>query len=176
MKRLFLILLALSLCLPACVSAEEHGLLGEAMPDFTVVTIDGSVFSLSKALETKDLVMINLWATWCPPCRAEFPFMQEAYLQYQDRIEIIALSIEPTDTQDKLTAFAGQYSLTFSVGSDAETDLASYFSLMYIPTTVIVDRFGNIAQIDVGAKSSVDDFAQLFDTFLSDQYAETASP
>ena len=174
MKRFLVVLLALMMCLPAGTSlADDSSLLGSPMPDFTVVTIDGSVFSLSQALETKDLVMINLWATWCPPCRSEFPYMQKAYQKYQDRIEIIALSVEETDTAEKLTAFANQYGLTFPLGSDSETYLGYFFSVEFIPTTVIVDRFGNIAHIGVGAMSSVKDFTQLFDFFLSDQYTET---
>ena len=87
------------LCLGALLArrARPDDHLGETLPDFTVETIDGGTFTLSEALKEKDLVMINLWATWCGPCEREFPYMEEAYELYSDKVEIIALSVEPDD-------------------------------------------------------------------------------
>ena len=92
-------MLGLLLGFAVCAAEEEAEFpFGQPFEDFTVETIDGGSFTLSEALKDKDLVLINLWATWCGPCRMEFPYMQQAYEQYSDRIAIIALSVEPEDT------------------------------------------------------------------------------
>ena len=138
----------------------------DAMPDFTVSTIDGGSFTLSEARREKDLILINLWATWCPPCRMEFPYLQEAYLQYQDRVAVIALSVEPTDTSDVLAEFAAEYGLTFPIANDGEADLATYFQVNAIPTSVLVDRSGRVVWQEVGAQTSAEAFAEIFENYL----------
>lgn len=171
MKKL-LVILALAM-LMLCVPALAEGLLGAPLDDFTVATIDGDTFTLSEALRDHDMVLINLWATWCGPCEMEFPYMEQAYEQYSDRVAIVALSIEPTDTPEKLRDFAETHGMTFAVGNDAETGLANTFSVMYIPTSVVVDRFGNVALIESGTQTSAGSFTALFDYFLSEDYTET---
>ena len=102
-----------SLCLGSVAVAESTFYqLGDKMDDFTVTTYDGRSLTLSEVLKEKDAVLINFWATWCGPCRQEFPFMEEAYQQYTDKVEIIALSVEPTDTNDVLAAFAAEQGVT----------------------------------------------------------------
>ena len=138
--------------------------------DFSVDTVSGETFSVAEALDTADLVLINLWATWCPPCAYEFPFLQEAWEQYRDRVAVIALSVEQTDSAAVLRAYAQEAGLTFPMGNDNETGLAWTFQVNAIPTSVYVDRFGNIALIEVGAKGSVEEFTQIFDYFLREDY------
>ena len=84
------LLLAMLLCLGSVAVAESTFYqLGDKMDDFTVTTHDGRSLTLSEVLKEKDAVLINFWATWCNPCRNEFPFMEEAYQQYADKVEII---------------------------------------------------------------------------------------
>lgn len=170
-RFLLLLILVLALCLPAVSMAE--GQLGSAMPDFTVSTIDGGSFTLSEALKDHDMVLINLWATWCGPCAAEFPYMEEAYQQYQDKVAIIALSVEANDDDAALSAYASSHGMTFPVGSDRETNLASYFGVSSIPTSIVVDRFGAICYIAAGSMDSLAQFSRLFDVFVDDAYTET---
>lgn len=172
MRKTAVLLLILAL-LSALIGASAESALGQPLNDFTVETIDGGAFTLSEALADKDMVLINLWATWCPPCEMEFPYLEEAYEQYSDRVAVIALSIEPTDTPEKLRDYADSHGLTFPVGSDSQTNLFSLFNTGAIPTSFVVDRFGSIALVEAGAQSSVTAFTALFDYFLADDYAET---
>lgn len=146
--------------------------LGDSMEDFTITTYDGQTITLSEMLKEKDMVLINIWATWCGPCRSEFPYMEQAYKQYQDRIEIIALSSEPTDTKDVLTSFVNEMGLTFKVGQDTP-NLAAKFGVTGIPTSVIIDRNGTICYIESGAITSADVFNRLFDAFVGEEYSES---
>ena len=176
LKIAAILALALVFCLgavPAGAAGSPYDHLGETLPDFSVQTIDGGTFTLSQALEEKDLVMINLWATWCGPCEMEFPFMEEAYEQYRDKVEIIALSVEPEDTVEVLTAYAEDHGMTFPVGSDTETGLGNIFATEGIPTTLIVDRFGVITFIEVGSQPAASNFTRVFDAFIGDEYTES---
>lgn len=170
--KLFFSLLAAVMLLLGCALAEKP--LGQAVPDFTVATIDGGSFTLSKALKEYDAVLINLWATWCPPCRQEFPYLQAAYEQYKDRVAVIALSIESTDTPDVLRKFAAEYGLTFPIGRDEGETLCAFSQETSIPTSLVVDRFGNVGYVESSSMPSVRSFTGLFDYFISDSYTATA--
>ncbi len=177
MKKLcFLLIFALLIALgalPAAAAAGDGLPLGQPLEDFSVTTIDGSTFTLSEALAEKDMVLINLWATWCGPCEYEFPFLEEAYELYQDRVAVIALSVERADREDVLTEYAESHGLTFAVANESDIGLGETFVTEGIPTTVVVDRFGNVALVEVGSQSSTATFTSLFYYFLSDDYTET---
>ena len=149
--------------------------LGKPMPDFSVTTISGERFTLSEVLKTKKAVLINFWATWCGPCISEFPLMEQAYEMYKDRVEIIALSTEEADTPEVMKEFAQENALSFPIASDREAGLAERFADGGIPTSVLVDRFGNIVLIEIGAQSRPDAFTNAFDILLSDSYTETVT-
>ncbi|MBQ6431501.1 MAG: TlpA family protein disulfide reductase [Oscillospiraceae bacterium] len=141
----------------------------EYLEDFTVTTIDGGSFTLSAALEEHELVLINLFATWCPPCRMEFPYLQEAWEQEQDRVAVIALSVEADDTVGELQDYAAELGLSFPIGRESGVGLER-FAANGIPTTVLVDRTGRIAAVEVGALSSTQDFLELFDEYSGADY------
>ncbi len=175
MKKILALLLALAMCLGCVALAEEEAAtyaVGAPLPDFTFTAIDGTSYTLSEVLKEKDMVLINLWATWCGPCRQEFPYMEEAYELYKDKIEIFALSIEEEDDMETLTAFAAEYGMTFPVGRD-ETGIFSAFGLNSIPTSLVVDRFGNVAFMEAGSQTSLGNFTRLFDVFVGDEYTES---
>lgn len=167
MKKSILIL-ALALVLSFCAStalAGPEGYMFETLDDFSVTAIDGSSFTLSESLKTHDLVLINFWATWCPPCRQEFPYLEKAWKQYGDRVDVIALTVEPDDSVDVLKSFAKKNKLTFAIGSD-ESDIFFKLNGEYIPTTLIVNKSRTIVAVEVGGKGSVDEFTSLFDSLL----------
>lgn len=175
MKKILALILALAMCLGCVAFAEEAAptyAVGAPLPDFTFTAIDGTTYTLSEVLKEKDMVLINLWATWCGPCRSEFPYMEEAYEQYKDKIEIFALSVEETDDVETLTAFAAEYGLTFPIGRD-DTDIFGGFGLNGVPTSLVVDRFGNVAFLEVGSQTAVGNFTRLFDVFVGDAYTES---
>ncbi len=169
--------LALALCVfTGCVAlAEEmaaegpYYTLGDTIEDFSVTTIDGQTVTLSALLQEKDMVLINLWATWCGPCEMEFPAMQAAYEQYSEHVAIVALSIEPDDTDEVLREYAASHGMTFYVGHD-EPGLMDKFAQEGIPTSVVVDRNGVICFIECGSMPDVSLFTLLFDQFIGEDY------
>lgn len=176
MKKTLTLFLALTLALCTTLTgaqASPEDLMGKKLKDFSVTTYDGKTFTLSESLEAHDLMVINFWATWCPPCCREFPFLQEAWKQYSDRVDVIAMSVEETDTDKVLKQFTAEYGLEFSVGRD-ELHMYRAMNGMYVPTTLIVDRNRRVVNVDIGMKNSVREFTDLFDRLL--EAAPTAEP
>ena len=159
-------------------TAEEQAVstgfyqVGDKIDDFTITTHDGREVSLYKVLEEKDMVLLNLWATWCGPCASEFPAMQEAYEQYQDKVEIIAISTESTDSDEVLSDYVQEMGMTFCVAGD-KIGLDSRFYHNYIPASVVVDRFGTICLMEEGAVPDAAVFTNLFDIYTADDYTES---
>ena len=153
--------------------AAQADQLGMQMPDFTVDTIDGGTFTLSETLAARDMVLINFWASWCGPCRMEFPYLEQAYEAYADRVEVIALSTEPNDTDEILNDYVAEQGMTFPVANGARLDFVGTFVTQGIPTSVVVDRFGTVCYVGVGAVTQQGAFERLFEAYLGDDYAES---
>ena len=144
---------------------------GDIMHDFTVKLLDGSTFTLSEVLKTKRAVLINFWYSECDPCKAEIPYMQEAYEAYKDSIEIVALNHYGKDTEAVLKNFVASFGMTFPVAKDT-TDLAYAFGIDAYPTSIIVDRYGMICVIEKGGITSVKPFNALFTHFSAENYEQ----
>lgn len=124
-------------------------------PNFSLKTADGKSVELKK-LQGR-VVVLNFWATWCPPCRAEIPGMIEVYDAYRGKgLEIVAVSLDRGGWKD-VTPFVEKMKMTFPVVLDQEGNLAmAYGGIQYIPTTFIIDRNGNIVSKHVGGISKSD--------------------
>ena len=173
MKKIILVLLALTLFLAVSASAEDDSdFLGKPFPDFTVTDVDGNTFNLTEALNDHEAVVINFWATYCGPCISEFPEVNTVYEEYKDKVAFIALSTYAEDTDDAIKDFRRDNNLTLPMGQDKD-QLFNNTHSQGIPTTVIVDRFGNAGFCQIGAFQSGDDLSRTLGTFLGDQYTET---
>lgn len=173
MKKLLVFLMTALCAVCLAVTALASSItFGDTMPDFTVQPVVGESFTLSDALREKELVIINLWASWCGPCMSEFPHLQDAYEQYQDRVEIIALSCESSDDEAKVRNIVNQYGITFPMGRDT-VGIAYAFGVTSIPTSIVVDRFGTISMVLTGAMPDVETITNLFDYYLDESYTES---
>ena len=146
--------------------------LGDVMYDFTVTTPDGTKVTLSEMLEEKKMVLLNFWYTSCSWCVTEFPYMEEAYQMYQDKVGIVA--VDPLGESDEaIAAFPNNYnlSLTFPLAA-CPTTWANTFGLSGYPTSVIIDRYGVICLIESGAITSLRPFTSLFETLTADDYEQ----
>lgn len=174
------LLLALIMALPGAALAEAGDeatekvyAMGDTVDDFTIALSDGTEVSLSGLLETHKAVMINIWASWCNPCRMEFPYMEEAYAQVQDDLAIIAVSVEPTDTDDVINAFKEELGLSILPMAADTIGLTDCFACEGYPTSIMIDRYGVICWQETGSITSTDVFLRLFNAFIGDDYTQS---
>ena len=148
-------------------SLSGKGKVGTVLPDFSLDTADGGVFTLSEVLKDHELVFINLWATWCGPCQREFPFLEAAYQANRDRVAVIAVSVEERDTPEVLRKYAEENRLSFPLAQDRDYALLGTFNVSAIPTSLLVDRSRTVLWMETGAKDSEQAFTELFNTYLN---------
>ena len=133
---------------------------GQPAPDFSVPLLDGSTFRLSDY--RGQAVWINFWATWCPPCRAEMPDVEEVYQSYQGQgLKVVALSIG--EARRDVQAYVDRTGLTFNIGLDSDTAVSAQYRIVGIPTHFFVDRDGVLREIRIGAlnKKGMEDRVRL---------------
>ncbi len=109
--------------------------------DFTVQSPNGASMSLSKA--KGKLVLLNFWATWCPPCRAEMPSIQKLWDKRKDKnFTIIAVSVG--EQKDTVTKFVADNHYSYPIFIDPTGQLGTAFNASSIPTTYIIDKTGKV--------------------------------
>ncbi|WP_246625232.1 peroxiredoxin family protein [Fictibacillus nanhaiensis] len=123
---------------------------GSLAPDFTLNTLDGNSLSL-KDLRGKK-VIVNFWATWCPPCREEMPEMQRFYNDFKQKdVEIVAINLAYSETKpEKIREFVEEYQLTFPIPLDEKNTIGKQFRAVSIPTSYFIDTQGIIRKMHIG--------------------------
>ena len=165
---LLAVLLAAAFSSVACADSGIGIEPGQLMPDFTVSLTDGTTATLSELLKEKDLVVLNIFASWCGPCEREFPEMEEVYQANSDRMEIVSVSGYADDTMDVISEYKAGHNLSFPMGLAG--DALDFLELPGFPTTLLIDRSGHVGLIKVGAFSGKEDFADKVSYFLSSDY------
>ena len=140
--------------------------IGDIVYDFSFKNTEGKTVSLYNVLQTKKMALINVWATWCGPCKYEFPFLEEAYKEYSEDVSVLAISY--SDSNSEIRSYKNSMGLTFDMG--AESTFFSHIVSEGIPTSVIVDRYGMITDIHIGALTSPEQFKEIFEKHIADDY------
>jgi len=122
----------------------------EFAPGFVLSDLTGASVNLSDF--KGEIVILNFWATWCPPCREEMPHMQSFYEKNKENdIEILAVNLTNMDDgQQAIEQFVQDYGLTFPVLLDENGDVGTRYEIMTIPTSYILDTEGRIFQKIIG--------------------------
>ncbi len=125
---------------------------GKPAPNFTLRTLEGKEVSLSD-LRGK-IVLVNFWATWCPPCREEMPLFEEVYRKYKDKgFEILAVS---TDTSaEAVRKFVKEFKVSFPVLMD-DGKVSTSYGIQGLPTSFLIDREGKVIKIRLGKYREVE--------------------
>ena len=159
--------------------------LGDVMYDFTLTDINGKSHTLSELLKTKDMVMLNFWYVGCSNCALEFPYINDVYEAYQDDIEILAINDYPTDTVEDVEKYNEYLRTNYGTLEEDEELLMpliklgnenlsiSSFESGGWPTTVIIDRYGVVCMIEVGAVLGESKWKNVFDHFVGEDYKQT---
>lgn len=120
---------------------------GDLAPDFQLLTLDQEPVSLGDLRGNP--VVLNFWASWCPPCVSEMPFLQEIHEEYSEE-GLMLLAINVRESQSKVEEFVQSKNLSFPVLLDTEGEVSQQYSIRYLPTTFFIDGDGIIQEKKIG--------------------------
>lgn len=151
-------------------ASVKYGL-GDAMLDFSVTTPDGTEYTLSQMLQERSAVVLNFWFLGCDPCKMEFPYLQEAYSLLSDDVMVLALN--PMDGDNaSVEAFQQENGYTFPMAK-CDSRWMDVLGLESFPTTLVIDRYGNICLMHRGMVTETQEFLNMFGYFIGDDYEQT---
>lgn len=120
---------------------------GKAAPGLTLKKLDNSSFKISDY--KGDVVYVDFWATWCPPCRKSFPWMEEMNLRYKDLgFQIVAISLDTK--RSVIDQFLEKMDTSFVIAHDPSGESATAFKVKGMPSSYLIDRKGNIHLTHLG--------------------------
>lgn len=114
---------------------------GQQAPDFTLTFADGETVNLSDWHGQP--VLINFWATWCSPCRAEMPEIVEAFERYQEE-GLVVVGVNVQESADKAGEFAEEFQMSFPIALDSRGEVRQLYQVRGLPTTFFIDREGRL--------------------------------
>ncbi len=143
--------------LPACTPTQAAGV-GRPAPDFSLKDLDGNTVRLRDL--RGQVVFLNFWATWCPPCREEMPEIQKIHERYGDQgVTVIGIDLDETVAEVRDYTEAGGFTWTFVI--DTTGSVARDYRVDVIPTSFFIDSEGTIRSIALGAMSEAQIEAKL---------------
>jgi thiol-disulfide isomerase/thioredoxin len=147
---------------------DSYTKVGAPMPQFTVTTLDGKRFDVA-GLKGK-VIIVNLWATWCGPCKEEMPRLEKEVWKNANPSDLAMIAIAREETNEKIAAFRKENSYTFPMAEDPNRRIFNLFASAGIPRTYIVGRDGKILFQSLGYT------APEFDNFKTILEAELKKP
>jgi peroxiredoxin len=130
---------------------------GQQAPDFEVQMFDGSTVKLSD-LKGK-VVLLNFWATWCPPCRAELARVEKEIIERFAGKPFVFLPVSRGEKRETVAAFREKMGYTFPMGLDTDNSVYKKYAVTYIPRNFLIDKDGKVVKASVGYDEA--EFAEL---------------
>lgn len=131
-------------------------------PDFQVTTIEGETVSLQESLDNNTPMVVYFTASWCPVCAKNWPVLSRVYPDYKDKLNFIAIGIDPTDTREVMMKLAEEKGFTFPL-TWGHPQIMVDFDVPSQATTVGINREGNIVFQKNKTALSEEEFRELFD-------------
>lgn len=141
-RTLHTLLVLTSLLLVGCGASAE----GPRVPDRSFATLDGGELSLTELAGTP--LVVNFWASWCPPCVAEMPDLERVHTDLGDQLRVVGLNTQ--DERDRAEELAVQTGVTYDLGLDPDGALFGDFEVVSMPSTYLVDADGVIVHRHAG--------------------------
>jgi peroxiredoxin len=140
----------------ACtVELEGRGQVGTEAPTYEAVTLDGEGFDLAEY--RGDVVLLNIWATWCPPCRQEMPHLQVLHETFRPQgLRLVGVSIDASGADRAVRQFLDELGVDFMVVRDPADRVSSTFGAYGVPLTLLIDRGGIVRWRHLGPVTSTD--------------------
>ncbi len=135
---------------PARDAGKARLIVGQSAPDFALPMLNGEVVRLSDFRDR--VVFLNIWATWCGPCRSEMPSMEKLYQELKgEAFEMLAVSIDALGAK-AVAPFVAEHKLNFPILLDVKGTLQELYSTTGVPETFIIDKNGIVVHKAIGAR------------------------
>ena len=158
-------LMVFSACSESTPNTQSDTANIDIAPDFEVTTIAGETISLEQSLADDKPVVIYFTASWCPLCAQNWPALSEVYPEYEDRLTLVAIGIDPTDDNETMRALSEEEGFTFPVTRGLPQIMLDY-GVESQATTVGVNKDGEIAFRKNKMVLSADEYRELFDELV----------
>ncbi len=140
------------------------GVLNQLAPDFTLADMQGNQVTLSQF--RGKVVLLNFWATWCPPCREEMPSMEQLHQRYKDQgLVMLAVNVEE-DGYQAVSRFLEGKNYTFPILLDRENNVQNAYKVFRFPETFVIDKNGIIVEKLIGGRDWMSGKAYALVNFL----------
>lgn len=130
--------------------AQKSPISSGSAPDFTFTSFDGKTLTLSKL--RGQVVVVNFWASWCPPCRVEAPYLEQTWRKYKDR-GVVFVGVDYADTEPNALAYIKEFDITYFNGPDLGTRISQSYNIKGVPETYYVARNGEVRGNTIGPLS-----------------------
>ena len=142
-------LLLLTLLTGACIPERAPTNVGDPAPAYAAPVLDGD--SVSIAQLKGSVVLLNVWATWCIPCRKELPELQALHTQYgPSGLRILGVSVDEAGSDEVIRAFTKELGVTYTILRDPGERVSDLFAIIGVPASFLIDREGRIAWKHLG--------------------------
>jgi len=116
-------------------------------PDFSITSFDGREATLS-ALRGQ-VVIVNFWASWCPPCREEAAYLEQTWRKYKD-MGVVFIGVDYADTEKEALAYIQEFDITYINGPDIGTRISQAYNIQGVPETFFVAKNGELRGVHIG--------------------------
>lgn len=139
---------------------------GRPAPVYSAVTLSGAPISTSSLAGR--VVLLNVWATWCAPCRDEIPYLQKLHMEHEkDGLSIIGISVDALGEDQKIADFTREFAMTYPIWRDPNERILTQFMAIGVPASYLIDRQGVLQWKRVGIiRESNSEFAGALETAL----------
>jgi len=145
--KALIVILSLALLLSACSTPESAPEVGKRAPEFRLASLDGKERALTDFRGR--VVVLNFWATWCPPCREEMPTLQHVYHQMHE-VGVVIVGVNLGDPPSKVKEFVEETGVEFPILLDTHGKVAQEYRVRALPLTFWIDSSGVIRDITIG--------------------------
>lgn len=163
----FAVVLALLLLLAGGLKKAQAGPLDRGMaPEITLTGYDGREFKLSDL--RGQVVIVNFWASWCPPCREEAAYLEQTWRKYEGK-GVVFVGVDWVDTQKEALAYIDEFDITYINGPDIGTRAAQAYNIQGVPETFYVAKNGELRGVHIGPLKSPE-LDEKIEELLAEQY------
>jgi len=133
---------------------REQILRGQVPPDFSAIDMDGNELVLSDMAGETPLVL-DFWATWCPPCRMEIPLLNQFASNHEGEVMVVGITSEAAESESVIREFVGDQNLVFRIIHDPSGEISESYFVTAIPFLVVIDTEGTVVATHLGYSETI---------------------